>query len=1381
MKKLLLLFAVMLSTVGAWAQVYQKVPHTKWTVTALNEAGQSGNEGGVAFIKDENPATFYHSNWSSKYSDDRALNKGADGVQAFMVDMAEEVTFDRLTYTGRSDKGDNWATKVRVYIFDNLPSEWPKSGENYKALNTLTYAEKEELLKKESNTVLGTPAFDNNETGTWAADRNVKTIEFAAPQTGKYILFVADATTGTNGYFTCSDFHVWQKVDGIVADKPYYLKIKDLDNYYLDTRVGESSDYGNTICKTQTPVPTYFTLNDGYWHISSLPGNERNFIGITSWDAIPGNDTPTNWTLHEVEEGFWSLAQSTYYGGNAAQKHYLGANDGNISGNSKVYTDKPIDLAVKFELVELTEEQAAAEATRVTEENLRYAKEVASAWLNRVGAGYPSSDSEARTALQNAINAEDATRESVEAALAEYQAYQTVVMPEVGKVYRLVSGYTAFSSKKALYSDNNELKWQNKNDAAMNQLWTVLSCANGNIVLMNVNDALYPQKTGFTNGVTMFSSENECSISFCGKGQFQVFANKQQRMFANGHASGNGASGNITNYNDGGVDSYSSWYFEEVAITKDILSKQIESLSTAYIGSLLVKQESVADLAAAVDAAQGVCDAEGDYANAFATLVASVNNATIDYIDLGYFYMKSKVGNKYAYNDVNNLKAAEAKTCKSIFKLTKANNGTFYVQNGNGYYAQNVAQSAQTVIGSSSVEYVISRLSTNHYVLRPKNATGQYQFWHQDGSSKIVGWETAEGNTQWTFEPLSEEEVEKIYTVNLATDNAAHSLTYNGDYTGDKSVLQNGGFYFLESKPNESDFTVNGVQAPYNTKFSVDADAKTINLIAGLDGSNFYVLRLMKNGEYARYNSAVNMNNNNMLTCQGTLLMESLFYIEEGTGDYDGFCTIRSVSAPTMYAYNLGTGDNDSKVAMKAAPAEGGLTGNYYWKITYRDENDKPANITPYHEGGDTGDNYGWNKRGADNTIGYWQDNNSKNDNKWYVRKIEDELTALGKLPLPAYTDDNSVIGLATKESVVPLVGLVELINSTTLALLKDSEFMPVAPKVGSFYRLKNVRSGKYMYGNGTTIKLTDEQNANDILSTIFYLDENNVWLSYADGRYLDTNNRGYSAVGVANPGEFGFANGGPTENIITYKNNGSWTYGGADTRGDGSENSLDRGSSAADDGYNWTVESLTWLPIPVNTTVGYATLYSPVALSTYDWNSTTSHRVEAYVGKINGNSFSLTRIDQENGIIPANTPVVLKYLKGYAEDRKAVYLGIVDSAEEYDGENDLMGTYADKYIDEDAYVLSKPADSEIGFYTATKNQQDGTSWLNNGFKAYLPKPAGSNSRFFVFDFGGNETGIDELEGENGNVKTEIYDLAGRRVQNAQKGVFIVNGKVVVK
>ena len=34
---------------------------------------------------------------------------------------------------------------------------------------------------------------------------------------------------------------------------------------------------------------------------------------------------------------------------------------------------------------------------------------------------------------------------------------------------------------------------------------------------------------------------------------------------------------------------------------------------------------------------------------------------------------------------------------------------------------------------------------------------------------------------------------------------------------------------------------------------------------------------------------------------------------------------------------------------------------------------------------------------------------------------------------------------------------------------------------------------------------------------------------------------------------------------------------------------------------------------------------------------------------------------------------------------------------------------------------------------------------------------------------------------EDGKVKTALYDLSGRRVQKGQKGVFIQNGKVMVR
>ena len=50
-----------------------------------------------------------------------------------------------------------------------------------------------------------------------------------------------------------------------------------------------------------------------------------------------------------------------------------------------------------------------------------------------------------------------------------------------------------------------------------------------------------------------------------------------------------------------------------------------------------------------------------------------------------------------------------------------------------------------------------------------------------------------------------------------------------------------------------------------------------------------------------------------------------------------------------------------------------------------------------------------------------------------------------------------------------------------------------------------------------------------------------------------------------------------------------------------------------------------------------------------------------------------------------------------------------------------------------------------------------------------------------IVALGEEETGIYELKGENANVKTAVYDISGRRVQKAQKGIYIQNVKLTVK
>ena len=188
----------------------------------------------------------------------------------------------------------------------------------------------------------------------------------------------------------------------------------------------------------------------------------------------------------------------------------------------------------------------------------------------------------------------------------------------------------------------------------------------------------------------------------------------------------------------------------------------------------------------------------------------------------------------------------------------------------------------------------------------------------------------------------------------------------------------------------------------------------------------------------------------------------------------------------------------------------------------------------------------------------------------------------------------------------------------------------------------------------------------------------------------------------------------------------------------------------------------------------GYAVLY-------LGFNAEIPEGVQAYTGvKVVGNSLKMKRVE---GVLPANTGVVIRAEEGtytFAES---------DATPAAIGDNLLYGTVTATQISTDPdyyyFVLSK-VDGIVGMYLAELT--DG-KFLNNANTAYLAiakKALGFSddvehlNRGFVFDFD-EETGIDELKGEDGTENSAVYDLSGRRVQKAQKGIYIQNGKVMVR
>ncbi len=204
----------------------------------------------------------------------------------------------------------------------------------------------------------------------------------------------------------------------------------------------------------------------------------------------------------------------------------------------------------------------------------------------------------------------------------------------------------------------------------------------------------------------------------------------------------------------------------------------------------------------------------------------------------------------------------------------------------------------------------------------------------------------------------------------------------------------------------------------------------------------------------------------------------------------------------------------------------------------------------------------------------------------------------------------------------------------------------------------------------------------------------------------------------------------------------------------------------------------------------GYTTVYSPFTAIT----SSSDLKIYTITSAPQGNSVTLNLIKQPtneevSNYIYENQGVIIK-------GNPDTYTFTLTDWEDYydaddwtnDKENMLKGSVTNTYVKGDAYVLSAPNGvGSVGLYKATLNKDENgntgeSHFKNNAGKAYLPAAA-SGARFLVFSFGDDmETGITETENEN--VKTEntvVYDLAGRRVQGAQKGIFIVNGKKVVR
>jgi hypothetical protein len=217
-------------------------------------------------------------------------------------------------------------------------------------------------------------------------------------------------------------------------------------------------------------------------------------------------------------------------------------------------------------------------------------------------------------------------------------------------------------------------------------------------------------------------------------------------------------------------------------------------------------------------------------------------------------------------------------------------------------------------------------------------------------------------------------------------------------------------------------------------------------------------------------------------------------------------------------------------------------------------------------------------------------------------------------------------------------------------------------------------------------------------------------------------------------------------------------------------------------------------IPLPISISAAqYATLYVPVELE-------IPGGVTAYVlfdEATNSNNERVLRLKElQGGVIPAALPVILHANKG-VYNFSINYNPTLSSESAkrdtycYDGdiENLLDGRHATTFIPERAgyihYILANGSKG-VGMYKVKMDDATvgGVNYFqNNAHRAWLPNPATRTTGAAGYRFSvagrGETTGIDAAIDDS--VGAEIYDLQGRRVSHMVKGVYIVNGKKVIK
>ena len=329
-----------------------------------------------------------------------------------------------------------------------------------------------------------------------------------------------------------------------------------------------------------------------------------------------------------------------------------------------------------------------------------------------------------------------------------------------------------------------------------------------------------------------------------------------------------------------------------------------------------------------------------------------------------------------------------------------------------------------------------------------------------------------------------------------------------------------------------------------------------------------------------------------------------------------------------------------------------------------------------------------------------------------------------------------------------------ENLTNAQLMLAGTTLNLPAA----GFYRIKGNTSSTYLASGLASNNKFAMSTATDA-STIFYF----------DGSSLSNFGSGLANGMTSDAWAWVYGDAASTVTFYDGLTNGGYAIqsGTAYFYDNGDNGSADRGgnlviNSSTNARYtSWYLEAVTELPVSISA-AGQATLSLPTA-----WEVPAGVTVRYATREHDG---LLTIEDAAETAIAADEAVILVG----AEGTYNVAVATTGTAL-----NSLLTATTPKGVSVEtstkAYILAQQGD-QVGFALLNDSERNIA-----GFKAYyISTAAGEAPAFLLFD-DGTVTGINAVNAaaQNG---AAVYDLQGRRVSNAQKGVYIVNGqKVLVK